>query len=371
MQMLYIMNEIKSINSFVMSSILAAKQCKIDFHLACNWKGSLIEKESAELQYNIRIHHIDFNRNPYHFSNIKAYKQLYQLMSDEQFEIVHCNTPIGGVIGRLVAHQLHIKTIIYQAHGFHFYKNAPLINSTLYYSIEYLLSRITDILITINHEDYNSAQSFPLKSRESIYYVPGVGIDLQTYKYQRNLALREQLGLSQNDFVLISMGDLISRKNYAIVIQAIAKLNNPNIHYLICGEGPELNSLQKLTNELNLQSQIHFLGYRIDIITLLQLSDIFILSSIQEGLSRSVMEAMACGLPCIVSNIRGNVDLIDDKKGGFLCDLDADSFAQNIAQLINNPVLYQQMSQYNLNKIQDFDLNIVTDKLSEIYRAAL
>lgn len=157
-----------------------------------------------------------------------------------------------------------------------------------------------------------------------------------------------------DDIVLIAMGDLIRRKNYSASIDALARLNNPKLHFLICGEGPEIVSLKERAKKHGIENQVHFLGFRDDIKKLLGISDIFLFTTHQEGLPRALMEAMAAGLPCVVSRVRGNVDLIENGKGGFLHDPDdIDGFAFSINTLVQDVRLRQEMGKNNIERIKD------------------
>lgn len=322
-------------------------------------------------QYDITYFHSNIYRNIFAIrDNYKAYRILCKLLNDHpEIEVIHCNTPIGGVVGRLAGLRFK-KKVIYTAHGFHFYKGAPFFNRTILKWIEKWLAHYTDILFTINHEDYLAASNFRLRAGGRIEHIPGVGIDLSKYDnmyIHQRITKRSELGLSNEDILLISMGDLVARKNYELAFKIISRIDC-KIHYLICGEGPKKENLIKLANELGISNQIHFLGFRTDIIPLLYASDIFILTSKQEGLPRSTMEAMAAGLPCVVSDIRGNRDLIDDWKGGYIVKAtDPQSFAEVIDELVKNTELRKKMGEWNKKKIKDFDVNIVQQKILEIF----
>ena len=148
---------------------------------------------------------------------------------------MHCHSPIGSVVARLAASQFRKDglKVIYTAHGFHFYKGAPRINWMIFYPIEYVCSFITDVLITINKEDYN----FAIKHMHSnqVKYIPGVGINVE--KFSEEVSNREEkrreLGISKNDIVLFSVGELNDNKNHKIVIEALANIKEKNIKYLI------------------------------------------------------------------------------------------------------------------------------------------
>jgi glycosyltransferase involved in cell wall biosynthesis len=293
------------------------------------------------------------------------------VIRQENMDFIHCNTPVGGLLGRLAGKKCGVKKVIYQVHGFHFYKGAPLLNWLLYYPVEWLLARWTDAIITINHEDYAFAQKkMKLKKGGKVYYVPGVGIDTKAYAPNENIrqAKRQELGLSDDDVMLISAGDLNKNKNNTVLISALAKLQNKKIHYFLCGVGDKENDLRKQAEDAGISENVHFLGYRTDMKALLQAADVFVMPSFREGLSRSIMEAMSAGLPCIVSKIRGNVDLVTEGQGGYLhAPADADTAADAIAKLANDPALRQAMRQFNLEKIKSFDSSVIEQEIQKIY----
>lgn len=371
MKMLYILNVAKKVNNFSYASMIAAQKCGYDFHIAGNWSyESDEERKSDELKYGIKIHQIDFIRKPYSLKNRKAYKQLLDLCKKEQFDVIHCNTPVGGLLGRLVGEKCKVKTIIYQAHGFHFYKGAPIINWLIYYPIEKWLARKTDILITINYEDYEFAKKkMRLRKDGRVAFVPGVGIDVSSFKREETIreSKRLELSLSDEDIGVISIGDLIKRKDYITSINAIHKTKNKNIKFFICGLGPHEKKIQKKINSMNLSNRVFLLGYRTDIKDLLCSMDIFLMTSRQEGIPRSLMEAMASSLPCVVSNIRGNVDLLDT-TGGFLCNpVDSNGFAKSIDLLSEDIKMRQSFGMNNLSKIISFDYKVIEKEFQKEY----
>lgn len=375
-KILFLSNISKKVNSFSIASIKAAKLMNFDFFYGANWENA--DKEQIlldEKKYGISIVNIPLNRSPFSLANFKAYKYLRQYIIDNDIDYIHCNTPVGGLLGRLAGKRAGVKKIIYQAHGFHFYKGAPLSHWLLYYPIEKWLAHKTDALITINREDYQIAcNKFHLKNNGKVYYVPGVGIDFSLYIYditERQIK-RNELGLTESNIVLISMGDLIARKNYPVAIKAIAKLTNPNVKYLICGRGPDEQELKKLVRKYSLENQVFFLGYRTDIKELLNASDIFILTSKQEGLARSLMEGMAAGLPCIASKIRGNTDILDEGKGGYLVSVDdIEGYSNAISKLIKDDQKIKAFGQWNLKKIQNYSIEAIALCIKSIYQDEL
>ena len=372
-KILFVSNISKRVGTFSLASIEAAKKCGIQFHMAANWDKANVEQiRSDEEEYNVKIHNIPLSRNPYSLKNIKAYKQLVSIIKREDIDYIHCNTPVGGLLGRLAGKKCNVKKIIYQAHGFHFYKGAPLKNWLLYYPIERCLAHFTDAIITINKEDYERAKKFKLKNNGRVYFVPGVGIDTSQYHSDRQLRLekRRELSLRDDDIALISMGELIVRNNYQVAIDAISESHNPHLHYFICGDGPEKEPLYDFSKKKGIEKQIHFMGYRTDIKELMQAADIFLLTSLQEGVARSLMEAMASGLPCVVSRIRGNSDLLSGNNGGILCDTLKD-YVDAICRLANDSSLRKHMSQNNLRTVQRYSIGEVAKEITDVYSSEL
>ncbi len=303
------------ISGFELSNAKILQKMGYEVHAAADFNLTPSEKEKKKLkESNLLCHQIDFLRNPFHVKNIRAYHQLKDVFSNYHFDIVHCHTPMGGVLARLCAvkYRKSGTKVIYTAHGFHFFKGAPIHNWLIYYPIEKILSRVTDILIVINKEDYILAKK--RLHAKKVKYLPGIGVDMKQFcsgiidVHKK----RKELGLTDVDIVLLSVGELSKRKNHEVVIKAIRKLKNPHIRYLICGYGVMREKLEKMAEDLGVEEQIIFLGYRDDIAELCQSADLFVLPSTQEGLSMALMEAIACDLPVACSDIRGNRDLMTE-----------------------------------------------------------
>lgn len=368
-KLLFISNISNSVGSFAIASIAAAKKCEFEYYYAANWDGATEDQiADDEKKYGIKIVHIDLDRSPYSIKNLKAYNQLVNLIKKEKIDYIHCNTPVGGLLGRLAGEKCNVKKIVYEAHGFHFYDGAPKKNWLIYYPVEKWLAKKTNAIITINNEDFERAKAFKLKNNGKVYYVPGVGMELSQYNVSNSVRVnkRKELFLQDTDFVLISMGDLIERKNYELAIEIVAKLNNTNVHYLICGKGPEEKKLRILSTKLGIDKQIHFLGFRNDIKELLKAADIFLFTSKQEGLARSLMEAMASKLPCVVSKIRGNTELIQNNINGFLCG-SIDEYVSSIQKIMQSPEIADEFKQKSFDHLSNFSISKVIDCLVDVY----
>lgn len=316
---------------------------------------------------------VSFARSPWNADNQNAYRELKKVIDDNSYDIIHCHTPMGAALTRLAARKAreHGTKVFYTAHGFHFYKGAPLVNWLLYYPAERWLARYTDVLITINKEDYERAQHF---RAGNICYVPGVGIDLARFQSDdgcNRMEKRAELGLGTEDFVLLSVGELIPRKNHEVVLRTLALLRRQEemdgIRYLICGRGALGEKLKHLVEELGLSDCVSFLGYRNDIQEICTCSDLFLFMSRQEGLPVALMEAMACGLPVVCSNIRGNIDLIEDDISGVVVQSTPEAVAKAICRLRANEGLREQLAAAARRRVKAFDLEQVKEQMAELY----
>ncbi len=368
------------IGQFNMSNIKILQNMQYKVEVACNFKDKTVwdERRISELKEilnlkRVQFYQIDFIRNafdiPRHF---KAYKQLKKLVHRKKYEIIHCHTPIAAMIARIVAHQEKIK-IIYTAHGFHFFKGAPIKNWFLYYPVEKFLSQWTDCLITINKEDYHRAKrKFYAKRTE---YIPGVGVNTKKFRKPAGEEVLEikkkkrmEFGLNIDDFVIVSVGELNENKNHQVIIKAIAKMKNKKIKYLICGQGELQQRLLYLIKEYNLEEQVFLLGFRNDIKEILWAGDLFAFPSRREGLGLAAIEAMAAGLPIITSNIHGINDYSVNSVTGYSCDSNNENCMKKAIEiLMNNKKIYIKCSQ-NVSEIaKRFDVVKAERIMTKIY----
>lgn len=282
-----------------------------DFNDRSVWTEEKVNNLRNKLdELNIEMYQIDFSRSVTKVDrHIKAYRQLVELLKEKKYNFVHCHSPIGGAITRLACKKTNTKCI-YTAHGFHFYKGAPIQNWMLFYPIEKYLSRYTDILITINQEDYSCAKKkFYTKKVE---YVPGVGVDIDNIKSIKGDRdeLISQIKVSPDSYLMLSVGELTKRKNHKLIISILPNLSS-NVHYLIVGKGPLRDTLENLSKKYGVSDRVHFLGYRSDVVKIMKSCDLFLFPSLQEGLPVALMEAIASNMQCLVSDIRGNSELAE------------------------------------------------------------
>lgn len=343
-----------------------------------NWETGVAAKNDYEkpeecvIPYCDHYYDIPFERSPLRMGNLKAYRYLKKVINDGRYDIIHCHTPMGAMLTRLAGRQVRKRgtKLFYTAHGFHFYKGAPIVNWLIYYPVEKWLSRYTDVLITINNEDYERAKNF---KAGKLYYVPGVGIDLKKFNiaYVDKHEKRKEIGVQFNNFILLSIGELIPRKNHQTVLLAMDVLKRDGkgdcLEYVICGSGSYEMELRRLAEKLDISEQVHFLGYRKDIPEIFSCCDLFVFMSYQEGLPVALMEAMSSGIPVICSNIRGNTDLIEDGITGIISDNTPEAVAMAIDKMRREPELRKKLARFAMKKIRQFDLHNIEEKMVEIY----
>ena len=352
------------INAFHLPVLKFFQESGWETHVAAFAKN----EEETQIPYCNCFHNTPFTRQPFTKRNVDAYFSLKKLIEEKEFDIIHCHTPVGGVLTRLAAKNMRRQgktKVIYTAHGFHFFTGAPAANWLLYYPTEKILSKYTDVLITINKEDFERAKNFPAGKVE---YVPGVGIDIEKIRSTsvNRAGKRKEIGVPEDAYLLISVGELNKNKNHETAITALSRIkDDKNIHYIIAGDGVLKNHLADLASNLGLENNVHLLGPRKDISQLLKTSDCFVFPSYREGLSVSLMEAMAAGLPVVCSGIRGNTDLIKDGVNGYLFKpSDAEELAQSLKKVIAGD---GQSAVSRYEDIEPFGADNVLRRMKKIY----
>lgn len=347
---------------------------KCNVHIACNFDYMDDTDEMKTRAYietiknkGIKLHNINFARNPISKQNIKAYKELKYIIDTECFNLIHCHTPTVSIMTRLASKKARKKgtIVMYTCHGFHFHNASSKKNWLIYYPIEKYCSRFCDYIVTINKEDFNRAKKFHAKS---VRYIPGVGVDINKIK---NISIdkikyKESIGVPRDCILILSIGEMIERKNHEIIIKALGKINNNKIYYAIAGKGPLKDYLEKLAKENNVN--LILLGFRKDIPELCNVADISTFPSKIEGLGLAGIEAMAAGVPLISSNVHGILDYVIDGKTGYTCDPnDVDEFVIAINKLVNSEKERNKMKTNCLKAVEPFEINNALHEMWKIY----
>ncbi|SFA76676.1 Glycosyltransferase involved in cell wall bisynthesis [Acetitomaculum ruminis DSM 5522] len=355
--------------------ILEESDCQI--HYASNFNNPVYEFDKKEWENKgVILHHIDIEKSPTSFfSNIKATIQIRNIIEKNDIELLHCHNPMGGVCAR-IASILAKRTpyVIYTAHGFHFYNRAPLINWLLFYPVEKFLARFTDQIITINREDYEIAKAFKKKSNGNAANIHSVGVDANRFRPHKETGdvVRKELNIPENAFHMINAAELNDNKNQIIVIDALARLNNENVYFSICGKGENKEKLEKYIEKKGLSNNVRLLGYRNDMERVLQSGDCFVFPSKREGLGVAAVEALLCGLPLIVSDNRGTKEYAVHRVNSYVCNVkDVNSFVKAIKLFEQNREKLKEMSENCRNSARYFKVDEVEKTMKKVYEKAL
>lgn len=370
----------------VLFAATVVKTHMMQFHLPylkmfqeMGWETSVAAKNDYEDPAHCRIPYCDhyynvpFARLPWKKDNIAAYRQLKKIIDEGDYDLIHCHTPVGAMITRLAAMAARKKgtKVIYTAHGFHFFKGAPLLNWLLFYPAEWLLAPVTDCLITINKEDYARAKKRMHAKR--IEYVPGVGIDTARFRVteQQRQEKRRELGFGEADFLILTVAEMTANKNHITVLNALQKLKDTaeyeKMHYLIVGRGEMWPKLEQSAKDMGISDHVHFLGYRSDVPALYSCCDLFAFVSFREGLSVALMEAMSSGMAVVCTRIRGNTDLVEDGVNGVFTENTPEAVAEAFLKQYRQPDFRKQMGEAAAKTAIRYDEKTIHAKVRDIY----
>lgn len=360
---------------FLVPHVINLSHNGYEIEIACSNVGGRKKELYDKLEEYVRkIHIVRLERSPIALTNFMGYNDLKKIIRQGHYNLIWTNEPVMGIMTRIAAQEVRTQgsKVIYMTHGFHFYKGAPKRNWLFFYTIEKWASRLCDEIVTINREDYKRAKKM---YAPSVKYIHGIGINPNRMKIKgENGDIYQELALKDENFLMVSVGELNENKNHQVIIKALGKLKDKSIHYVVCGKGEQLENLKKLAEKLEVSNNVHFLGYRLDVLDICKKANLFVFPSYREGLPISPLEAMYCGLPLITSNIRGPVDFMEEGKTGYLISPDnIDGFAEKIKKLKNNPKLCEKIGENNrlavrpflLNSSKREVLNLVNDILKE------
>lgn len=361
------------LRSFCDKNIKCLQKLGYEVYLAANFEDCDAKKQ---VQYDefvkkcgqeeITVFEIKFYRRSL-FKNFKSIQTLRKLIVDKEFDLIHCHTDTGGLITALALPRRGKARRIYTPHGISFYKGGSIFRWLAFYPVEKWICSKMDCVLAINGEEYEIINSW--KNNETLF-VHGVGVDTDHFErlsIDRNQK-RSEFNINPEDFMIMCVGELCKNKNHRVIIKAISMINRQDIQCIICGVGELKDELQKMIDDHGLSERIMLTGYRTDVAELLSAADLFAFPSFHEGLPVSVMEAMSAGLPVVCSEIRGNVDLIRNEEGGFLCaPSNAEQFKNAIEKLIDDVDLRSKMSAVNKEKVRAYDISEVEKEIHRIY----
>lgn len=340
---------------FLVPHVINLVENGFEVEIACSEVGGRMEEIRQKLDGYVKvIHTVRLVRSPASLGNLKGYRDMKRVIDTGHYDIIWTNEPVMGVVTRLAARKARKNgtKVLYMVHGFHFYTGAPVLNWIVFYPVEKFASRFCDEIVTINREDYVRAKKFHASFVE---YIHGIGVNTERLQKKGKNDIRNELNLDKEDFLLVSVGELNKNKNHKVVLYALGQLKDISLHYVICGKGKQLDILKTIAAEQGITKQVHFMGYRKDIVDICSHSDVFVFPSLREGLGLAALEAMYCGLPLVTSRARGLVDIMENGVSGYLCEPnDVRAFANAIANLKADNELRKRMSEWNKEAVIPF-----------------
>lgn len=354
---------------FLVPHVINLVENGFEVEIACSDVGGRMDEVREKLNTYVKaIHVVRLVRSPASPTNLKGYQDMKKVINNGHYDIIWTNEPVMGVVTRLAARTARKNgtKVVYMVHGFHFYKGSSKKFWLVFYPIELFMSRFVDWIVTINKEDYAIAKKMHVKE---VHYIHGIGVNTERLqKAEKQCDLYEELHIGKDSFLILSVGELNLNKNHKVIIQAISKLKDDKIHYVICGKGEQLDNLKNLSKELNVEENVHFLGYRKDVVDIFSQVDLFAFPSFREGLGLASLEAMYCGLPLVTSNVRGPSDYMKNGVTGYMCPPDnADAFAKAIRVLKSNEELRENCGKNSRQTVIPFCLGNVKEEVLRLF----
>lgn len=376
MKILYTATVLSHICQFHLPHMQHLQERGWEVHVAAH--DNLAVKNGLQLRYCDKFIETPFSRSPKSRDNIKAYKQLKKLLSEEHYDVILCNTPMGGVVTRFAAKRARKQgtKVVYMAHGFHFFKGSSKAAWLVYYPIEKYMAKKCDLLITINEEDYALAQK-KFGKRTKVAHIHGVGVDEKRYHpatAEEQLSMRKADGLSAEDFVILCTGELNENKNQKTLVSAAALLKDriPNLKVLLAGNGPKEQELREQIAADGLENTVKLLGYRTDLEKVVPAADLVVSCSRREGMPLNVIEAMLCRKPVVASHNRGHDELIRPKLTGELLDpTDIDGYAKAIQAFFEDPDRRNRMGIAGADRIRPYSVGETREELWKLLQSQL
>ena len=355
---------------FLVPHVICLSRNGFEVEIACSEVGGrMAEIREKTAGYVKAVHEVRLVRSPAALKNFQGYGDMKKVIRNGGYDVIWTNEPVMGVVTRLAARQArkHGTKVVYMVHGFHFFKGASKLDWVLYYPTERIMAHDCDMIVTINREDYRRAKTMKVKQ---VKYIHGIGVDTERLKPREEWCdIRQELGIPKDAFLVLSVGELNKNKNHQVIIRALGILKDPDIHYMICGKGELLDSLKELARKQGVDRQVHFLGYRTDVVDIYGQADLFAFPSYREGLGLASLEAMYCGLALLASDMRGARDYVKNGVSGFLCDPDdVKGFAGAIRQMKRDSALRIKCGKRNKKQVAPYCLDHVKHEVLNLFK---
>lgn len=320
--------------------------------------------------------------------NLQAINYTRKLLKEETFDVISSHATLAGIVTRLAVmltgkDRKRMK-VFHTAHGYLFYDDKSL-KKWVYLLPEMVCSKVTDVLMVMNHEDLAIAKKYKLcGDKDRIYYINGMGIDLSRFRpYEASAEQKKAFGIGENDFTFVYAAEFSKRKNHELLLRGFAKaveiLNGTDelsgefsadkLKLVLAGDGMLLDAMKSLALELGIENKVVFLGYTKNMDELYPCCDVAVSTSRIEGLPFNIMEAMACGLPVIASDIKGHQELVTHGENGLLFESgNIDELTGRMIEMHKNATFREHCKDKSIEKVKGFSINNVLPNILEIYK---
>ena len=338
--------------------------------------ASAIATDTVISQAFDEVHELSLSRSVRDLGGlVRGWRAVTRTLGQAQPDIVHVHTPIASFLVRLAVRRmpaLRRPKVVYTAHGFHFHRAGRRVPNAVFLAAERLAGRWTDRLIVINDEDEQAARRYHIVPPARLVRMPGIGLETHIYApasidADGAAAARRRLGVPAGAVCFVVIGELNRNKRQADAIEALAALQDRTVHLLVIGAGPMRPMLEALARRRNVSEQVHFGGFVDDIAAVLSGATALLAPSSREGLSRSVMEALALEIPVIASTARGNPELVGD-EGRIFTTGDIAALAGWMTWFIGHPEEGRAMGRAGrLRMIREYDMAVLIRRHERLY----
>lgn len=308
--------------------------------------------------------------------DLKAFFDIWRIIKKYNPLIVHTHSSKAGLLGRLAAKLARVPIIIHTPHGHVFFGYFGSFKTKIFIILERFVSRITDKIVALTNEEKKDYIKFRI-ANEDKFDVIYSGIELNKFKelpFNENQNFKRELGIPENYLVVGTVGRLVPVKGPEFLIEAAKYIISkyPEVFFIFTGDGPLEQNLERQAFKSGIKDNIIFLGWRNDIAGIISVYDIFALPSLNEGMGRVLVEAMALGKPIVASNVGGIPDLVTHGKNGFLVPpKNPEKLAKYIQILIGDKEKRKKMGQAGKEMVKNFSKEKMVEKIANLYEELL
>ena len=346
---------------------------KYDISLCCNLNGELVSR--AKKVKHLKLYDVpNLRREVSIINDIRAFLYLYKLIKKENFTIIHTHSSKAGFLGRIAAMLNKTPIVIHTIHGFAFHDYMNSFKKNIFIYLEKLSAKWTHGLVTVSNLNKKKVVDLgiaPIEKLKNIYS----GIDLTLFINEKNDQFRKELNLDSNHLLLGSVGRLSNQKDPITMIEAfcIVIKRFPSAHLTLVGDGELRDEILIKIDQLQLNGRVHLTGNKNDPWKIYHSLDLFIMSSIYEGLGRSITEALSCGVPVVCTSVEGVPEIVRDNETGILVPpKDPGALATGIIKSLNDMDNARKMAEEGRKFVnENFDVKKMVDDIDTLYDTLL